>query len=222
MLILLPAGIVTCGWLWFKKSYREPSMLFVAWFLIPAAYIIGSGSPLYDNGRQLYFLLPPLFLMAGIALDRLFLVFPHPAVKAAIILACALPGVLIGARLYPYEYVYYNILTGGTGGAFRTYEMDYLGTSLRELTAHMNSIAPPGARVLVFGPQQIVAGYARPDIQTDIPGDATGTGFDYAVLLTRENLDERRCRGSKTIAEIGRRGAIFAVLKQIPAGVLCK
>src|SRR5512143_2880956 len=72
MLILLAAGLVACGWLWFRKQYREPAVLFLAWFLVPAALIIGFGSPIYDNGRQLYFLLPPLFIVAAIALEKLF------------------------------------------------------------------------------------------------------------------------------------------------------
>ena len=207
MLILLALGIIICVWSWSRKRYREPAALFLAWFLIPAALIVGYGSPLYDNGRQLYFLLPPLFVVAAVALDRLFAFVPHTAVRAVVVLAAALPGLLVGARLHPYEYVYYNALVGGTGGAFRTYEMDYWGTSLKELTAYINATAAPASRVLVFGPQQIVAAYARSDIQTAVPGDQAGAaGFDYAVLLTRENLDERRCRKAEIVDEVGRRG----------------
>ncbi len=221
-LVLLALGIISCLWLWPAKKYREPAVLFIAWFIAPAALIIGYGSPLYDNGRQLYFLLPPLFILAGVAFDRIFAILARPALKAAVAAAAVLPGLLIGARLYPYEYVYYNILTDGTGGAFRKFEMDYWGISLKELTADLNTVAAPGSRVLVYGPEQIVAGYARPDIQVAIPREDSRSAYDYVVLLTRENLDERRCKGAVNVAEIGRRGAVFAVLKQIPAGAVCE
>ncbi len=222
MLVLLAVGVVACAWLWSRKQYREPAALFLAWFLVPALLIVGLGSPIYDNGRQLYFLLPPLFILAGIGLERLFKLASYPAVHAAILLAAVLPGLLLAVRLHPYEYVYYNALIGGTGGAFRKFEMDYWGTSLKEMTQYINETAPRDARVLVFGPQQIVAHYARSDITAAIPSEDGDTGYSYAVFLTRENLDQRRCKGAETIYEIGRRGALFAVLKSIPEGAVCR
>jgi hypothetical protein len=222
MLVLLAVGAASCAWLWFRKQYREPAALFLAWSLVPALLIIGLGSPIYDNGRQLYFLLPPLFLLAGIGLDRLFHLLTYPAAHAAILLAAALPGLLLSIRLHPYEYVYYNALVGGTGGAFRKFEMDYWGTSFKEMTEYINATAPQDARVLVFGPQQIVAHYARTDITAAIPSEEGDTGYNYAVFLTRENLDQRRCKPARTVYEVGRRGAVFSVLKSIPEGVACR
>lgn len=220
-LLFVGLGVVAAIVALLRCGEWQPLGLFAGWFLLPAIIIIGVGSPLYDNGRQLYFLLPPLFVLAAMAFDGVFALLPHPTVKAGGMLIAALPGLLLGIRLHPYEYIYYNALAGGTGGAFRTYEMDYWGTSLKELTEHINAKAAPGAHVLVYGPEQIVAAYARPDLHTAIPGEGTDSGFNYAVLLTRENLDERRCRGAPAVYEIGRRGAIFAVLKKIPAGVVC-
>ncbi len=222
MLVLLAIGIVACVWLWGRKQYREPAALSLAWFLAPALLIIGWGSPIYDNGRQLYFLLPPLFLLAGIGLEKLFTLVTQPAVHAGVLLAAALPGVLLGIRLHPYEYVYYNALIGGTGGAFRKFEMDYWGTSFKEMTEYINENVPLDSRVLVFGPQQIVAHYARTDITAAIPSEDGDAGYGYALLLTRENLDQRRCKGAQTVHEIGRRGAVFAVLKSIPEGAVCR
>jgi hypothetical protein len=222
MLVLLAAGLISCAWLWFRKQYREPAVLFLAWFLVPAALIIGFGSPIYDNGRQLYFLLPPLFIVAAIALEKVFGLLTYPVARAAILLLAALPGVLISARLHPYEYVYYNELVGGTGGAFRKFEMDYWGTSLKEMTEYLNETAPLDSRVLVFGPRQIVARYARTDIVAAIPDEQGSAGYNYAVLLTRENLDQRRCKSADTVFQIGRRGAVFATLKRIPEGTVCK
>jgi hypothetical protein len=76
--------------------------------------------------------------------------------------------------------------------------------------------------VLVFGPEQIVAQYARPDIQVFIPEEQPAGMYDYAVMLTRENLDLRRCKGANIDYSVERRGAIFSILKSLPNGTECK
>jgi hypothetical protein len=75
--------------------------------------------------------------------------------------------------------------------------------------------------VLVFGPKQIVARYARPDIKVVIAGEQTQPDYDYVMLLTRENLDERRCKKAPAVYEVERRGAVFAVSKKLESGAQC-
>lgn len=221
-LLLIGLGFVGSLLLLFKERTLGPLPLVAAWFLAPAIYIVGSRSPLYDNARQLLFLLPPLFILAGVALERLFTLLPQPAIRGAILLGAALPGILLSIRLHPYEYVYYNILTGGTGGAYRQYELDYWGTSFKEVTEYLDSTAAPGVNVLAFGPEQLVEQYARPDIHVFIPGDQPEATYSYAAILTRDNLDLRRCKGAVPIYSVERRGAVFALLKAIPEGSECR
>ncbi len=220
-LLLVGAGIVVSILHALRRRNWQPLALFLAWFLIPVLLVVGLGSPLYDNGRQLYFLLPPLFVLAAVGLDRLFAYLTRPAMQGTAMLLAALPGVLVGARLHPYEYVYYNALVGGTGGAYRSFEMDYWGISFKELSEYMNATVPPDSRVLVFGPDRTVVRYARPDIQVFVPGDENNATYDYVLLLTRKDLDQRRCRKAQTVDEVGRRGAVFSVMKSIPSGVQC-
>jgi hypothetical protein len=111
---------------------------------------------------------------------------------------------------------------GGTGGAYRRFEMDYWGTSFREIAQRLNSSAAPGARVLVFGPDQILAPYTRPDIRVFAPEVQSSMTYDYAVFQTRANLDERHCRDAETLFSVERRGAVFSILKKIPDGSECK
>jgi hypothetical protein len=221
-LLLIAMGVITSIFFLFKKESKEPFFLFLGWFLFPTLVIVGTGSPLYDNARQLYFLFPPLFILSGIALEKIFNFLTHPLGQAVLFLIVALPGILVATRLHPYEYIYYNALVGGTGGAYRKFEMDYWGTSFKAITDNINSVAPPNARVLVYGPEQIVEHYARPDIQVFIPQQQPTTTFDYVTFLTRENLDERRCKGAVTVYSIDRRGAIFSILKSIPIGTECR
>jgi len=221
-LLLMGIGVITSIFFLFKKETGEPFFLFLGWFLLPTLAIIGTGSPLYDNARQLYFLFPPLFILMGIALEKIFTLLTHPLGRAVLLLIVALPGILVAVRLHPYEYIYYNAFVGGTGGAYRSFEMDYWGTSFNDITEHLNSIAPENSRVLVFGPEQIVRRYARPDIQVFIPEQQPTATYDYVAFLTRENLDERRCKGAENIFSVSRRGAILSVLKSIPMGTECK
>jgi hypothetical protein len=199
-----------------------PLLLLLAWFLLPTLAIIAFGSPLYDNARQLYFLLPPLFIAAGVAFDYLFRLVRKPGLQAAVLLAAALPGILIGARMHPYEYVYYNAGVGGTGGAFRDYEMDYWGTSFDEISRYANDNLPMRARVLVYGPEEIVAARARPDLEVFIPREGFDPGYDYVILLTRSNADQRLCGEAETLFSVERRGAVFSELRSIPPGARCR
>jgi hypothetical protein len=220
--VLVAAGIIAAVMLFVRGSSRQPLLLLLAWFLLPTLAIVSFGSPLYDNARQLYFLFPPLFIAAGVAFDHVFRLVRRPALQAAVLLAAALPGVLIGARMHPYEYVYYNALVGGTGGAFRNYEMDYWGTSFDEISLYANQTLPNGASVLVYGPGQIVAARARPDLQVSLPREDFDPGYDYVILLTRSNADQRLCRETETLFSVGRRGAVFSELRSIPPGVKCR
>ncbi len=221
-LVLIGLGVLISIVQFYKKQTAEPLLLFLAWFLIPALVIIGTGTPLYDNARQLYFLFPPLFILTGLALEKILTLLTHPLAKALLLLIIALPGIYSVARLHPYEYIYYNALVGGTGGAYRKFELDYWGVSFKEITEYMNSTLPEKAKVLVYGPEQTIQQYARSDIQVYIPEEQPSVTYDYVAFLTRENLDERRCKGAEIIYSIERRGAILSELKRVPPGMDCR
>jgi len=87
------------------------------WFVLPLAALIVSRSPLYDNFRQVIFILPPVFFVCGLGLDWLFQRIRAPVVCGVIVAALALPGILAGIQLHPYEYIYYNSFIGGERGA---------------------------------------------------------------------------------------------------------
>ena len=199
---------------------REVLLLFLGWFLLPLTAIILLHSILYDNGRQLYFLLPPIFFLSGVTLDRLFKLLTRPVFRIVLIALVVLPGIYSLIRLHPYEYVYYNVLVGGTGGASRTYEMDYWSLSLKEAIDDVDRVAPQHAKVLVLGgPKMIASQYARPDLQMFYPqdGDTPQKQYDYAVLLNRNH-----CQAAQTLFTIGRRGAVFAYVKYVAPGVQCQ
>ena len=127
---LFAAGLGLTLWQAARRQARSIELLVLTalWFLLPCLGFIFTRSPLYDNFRQVFFILPPVFLMAGMVFERI----SRPVCKAAFILLCLAPGIIAGLQLHPYEYIYYNRFIGGETGAFRRFELDYWGTSYRE------------------------------------------------------------------------------------------
>ena len=219
-LLLAVAGLAIILRSPLSKQNREIFLLFLGWFLLPLIGIILIHSIIYDNGRQLYFLVPPIFFLPGVALDRIFRMLTRPVFRIGLLALLVLPGVFALIRLHPYEYVYYNVLVDGTGGAYRSYEMDYWSISFAEAIEDVNRVAPQQAKVVVFGaPKAIARQYVRPDLQMFYPqeGDVPQKQYDYAILL---NLNH--CQEARTVFTIERRGAYFASVKYVAPGVQCQ
>jgi hypothetical protein len=206
------------------KSNSGPILLLLlGWTLLPIFAIIGIRGALYDNARQLFFLLPPLFLLAGMALDVLQRLVPSRTLVMICLGLLAVPGVWASVRLHPYEYVYYNSLAGGTGGAYGKFEMDYWATSYAEVADWLNQNAPLDSRVWIpGGPTYLVTRHLRPDLAvTCVSETDCGVRYDYYVALARLRA-ERRCRGAEIVDSVGRQGAVFSVVKKLPEGRVCR
>ncbi len=157
-------------------------ILCIVWFILPFLGFVVTRSPLYDNFRQVFFILPPVFLLAGLALQKI----RRPVLQAAVIGLLVLPGIVDGVRLHPYEYVYYNRFIGGVQGAFRKYELDYWGTSYRAAADYLNRTAAPNGTVWVEGPAHLLQLYARKDLKIYSTYEAARVDhYDYDVALTR-------------------------------------
>jgi 4-amino-4-deoxy-L-arabinose transferase-like glycosyltransferase len=208
-----------------KEKKWEAVSLFAIWFLLPALYIGFSGSTLYDNARQLIFLLPPLFIFAGISVDALLARVKSLPLLSALALIMLLPGIYAIIQLHPYQYIYFNSLTGGVSGAFRKFDLDYSGTSLKEAQAYLNAHAESNAQTVILGPRPSARFYARPDLQDKIfsPHDVLNLRageYYYFVYLTRTNADLNRCNG-QTIYAIERDGGVLAYIKKVTSEEKC-
>ena len=192
--------------------------LILLWFLIPFAYVILRKPPMYDGYRHFLFMLPPVFLISSLALDKLFEIIQTRRLAIAVTALILAPGVIGIAQLHPFEYTYYNSFVGGTGGAFRTYETDYWLTCYKQAVEQFNSQAPQDARLFVKREPYIAAYYAGPDIsihdyRTEFSGIQTG---DYVLVNTRANEDEKTFKDAPVILQIGRGDAQFCIIKRIP------
>lgn len=226
MLFLIAVGAVLSFRFFIKGENKEPILLFAIWFFAPTLYIGLSGSTLYDNARQLMFLLPPLFIFAGIGLDALLKRLGTHVLRTALVLALILPGVFASIQLHPYQYIYFNSLVGGVGGAFRKFDLDYSGTSFKQAQEYLNAIAEPGVQIVVIGPRQNARAYARPDLKDNFIGtqdfiDPEGPGYYYVLFLTRTNADQNRCMDGEIIYTVERDGGVLAYIRKVISKERC-
>jgi hypothetical protein len=85
--------------------------------------------------RHFLFVLPPLAVIAGAALDWAIAALPAGAWRrwsagAAALWLVAHLGIMVS--LHPDQYVYYNALAGGVPGAAGRFKLDYWAASYRE------------------------------------------------------------------------------------------
>ncbi len=218
-LVLIIAGVVLAVLMVIKHVDKRLDFLILSiWFLTPILQAIIFHTTIYDNFRQLLFVIPPLFVFSSLSFQRLSDFLKNKAIYLLITLVLIFPGVYWIIQLHPYQYVYYNNLIGGTKGAFRRFEMDYWATSYKEDTEYLNQVAAENAFILVRGPAQIVRTYARPDlIIEEYPRQGSPETLpDYLVVTSRYNEDLTLFPEIEPVYEITRAGAILSVVKQIP------
>jgi hypothetical protein len=208
--------------IWKRAVAVDFSLLVITWGLLPFIIFTVLRPSLYDNFRQLFFILPPLFLLIGLALEKLFQFLNKIHLQILLTILLLLAGILPMVHLHPYEYVYYNSFVGGVRGAARRFEADYWATAFREAIEYVNRIAPPGARVIVFagGTTDKVTRFARPDLVIDSSNNTRfdpATGYTYAIITTRADRDQKDFTDWITLYRIERNGNLFCVVKQNPA-----
>lgn len=128
--LLLPAAAREQG------SRRPLVLLLVAVAgLFPLLYAVLARPTGYNNIRHFIFILPPLLVLAALGLERITSLLPRGLRWLAgmgIAAGLLLPVARI-VQLHPYEYVYFNDLSGGVKAAEGRFELDYWGTSFGEL-----------------------------------------------------------------------------------------
>lgn len=194
-----------------RRQYVELLVLTLVWFALPFGGFILSRTPLYDNFRQIFFILPPVFLMAAVVFEKI----KQPALQTALIALVLLPGLIGIIRLHPYEYIYYNSFIGGESGALRRFELDYWGISYREAADWLNTVAPQDANVWVDGPAHLLDLYLRNDLNLYSTYEAErAEKYDYVVSTTRYDLDRTSYPDANIVYKIERSNTLLAVIKQ--------
>jgi len=182
------------------------------WFVLPLIGFIVMRVALYDNFRQIFFILPPIFLLAGLGLESALKWLNQPRFNAAIVGLVILPGLIAGIRLHPYEYVYYNVLVKYPNERF---ELDYWAISYREAAEYVNEVAPANTNIMVIGPGQVADLHIREDLTVLSDDEQVTEPFDYVISTTRYNFDTELYPDAEIVHSIERNGMLLTVVKKV-------
>jgi hypothetical protein len=104
--------------------------------LLPLVGVLVTQPVLYDGHRHFLFVLPPMAALAGYAFSEFLVEASLPAaVRGAALLGLVALAKLVlwdMATMHPYEYSYFNRLSGGLAAARTRFETDYWGASYSE------------------------------------------------------------------------------------------
>ena len=220
-LLLAMAGLTIALRQTLRRQFPKASLAaMLAWIGLPLGLAMASVSAHYDNARQYFFALPPIFLLAALTIDSLIERVHGRVARLIVITVMLVPGVISIVSLHPYQYIYYNSLAGGTSGANRRFETDYWATSYREGAHVLNELAPLESSVFILGPWEGVAVFLRPDISIYDPADDAfdPTLADYLLVTTRANLDLGYRGWTDVVARIQAGGAELAYVLRGTAG----
>jgi glucan phosphoethanolaminetransferase (alkaline phosphatase superfamily) len=231
--ILFLLGLFLSFW---KSNNQKRITLFIIllWFAIPLAYVLLRRPSMYDGYRHFLFILPPIFIFAGFAFEKIFEFFAQRRsvtavhntktrkvtdLAGAILVAFILLfGIIPIIQLHPYQYAYYNNFAGGLKTVFRNYETEYWLTCYREAVLELNQITNDEINLFVRREPYIADYYANGninvrDFRTEQSQMQSG---DYYLVNTRSNEDLRFMRDVPALITVERQGAEFCLIKQVP------
>jgi hypothetical protein len=237
-LILFVLGLGLFIFHTFSKKLSFEKLLVLAWFFLPALYVVLTNKTMYDNFRQYLFITPPLFIFCGIAIETLFNKINSKRIHYVLMVILLLPSLISNIRLHPFQYVYYNSLAGGFKGAYQRYELDYWGTSSKHAAAYLNEHAGKNDRVGTILVGHILAEYSREDLHFlslfDMAKRQAGENFDprdFSRFITQDVLVDARVsylvlpvRGNleigydqfPTVYEYRLQGIPLMIVKEVP------
>ncbi len=191
--------------------------------IFPLCYVVSVNSVLYDTMRHFLFVVPPLCVVSGLGWSAAIERWCRPWSRRRQLLAAAAVCLLLCpqayrmVQLHPHQYVHYNELVGGVGGAQGRYELDYWGNSYKEAVERLREyvVERDGAaaqvqtyNVWAVGPERS-ATYYFPDNFVPV---SLADRADFIISFTRWDLD-RRVPG-RPVAHVERQGATLAVIKE--------
>ena len=186
------------------------------WFIIPIVYVFIRRPAMYDGFRHSLYILPPVFVLAGIALDAIFARVSVSYIKIALIGLLILPAAWADIELHPYQYTYYNQFVGGTNKASYSFETDYWGTCFKEAMEKFNSTPFKNVTIYVGAKSVNIATYYASDrIKVKIYERQTYINYGkYVASSVRANkaLQVFRNRQDKNTITVQRDHAIFCAI----------
>lgn len=185
------------------------------WLVIPLGYALWKKPPMYDGFRHFMFIVPPLFILAGLGAEALFRWSKPVWARVALAFVLLLPAFLADVYLHPYQYTYYNFFIGTTHGAAYRYETDYWLTCYKDSLEWINQQPAAELRVFVNREGSIAQYYARDGVQVIDLGRSKAIqpqAGDYLLLSSRADPGIYRNIEAGSFF-IERLGAVFCVVQ---------
>jgi len=151
----------------FSKLQRACAVLVLLQFFCLPLLAILRDSTLYDEMRQFLFILPGVAAISAAALVWIYQTLSKKSLK---LVAVAFMVTVFGAiafdmvALHPYEYIYFNRVSGGLAKAHGRYETDYWALSTREGMEWINNNASDNTKVVVGGDDDSAIIFAAPKL----------------------------------------------------------
>ena len=164
---------------------------------------------LHDGFRHLLFTVPLILMLLFFGFVYSLTALPNIVSRLVIVLVIIgfLEVVLAMRSLHPYEYVYYNPLTKPAG----EFELEYWGTSFRELAEQLNgyaaSLQGEKLRLYICGPSHTLMPFLDNDKFESVQHDAAP---QLTVALNIWNY--MGALKKPWLISIGRSGLIFAAV----------
>ena len=197
-------------------------MILVFSILFPIFYIIIMRSSLYDEIRQLIFIQLPLIILAGILMDKTIKFLSRKKSYAFLSFCLILSAYLayhgtVLVRLFPYQYIYYNVFIGGLSGAAKLGNpIDYWAHSYREITVDLvnllrcelkNDFDRTIFKIYVIGPYWSASYYFPKNfVLVSSPIDA-----DFIITFTRNDI--YRTMPGKIMLTVKRSNVLLSLIK---------
>ena len=211
LLILILLGLGFLIWKMIRNSIdRTQPLILLLWILVPLALLQALPIQRYDNFRQFFFILPPAIVMVGMGLMWLFQRFPAAGWKLMLVGVCLLPSIVGIVNLHPYEYIYYNSVSGGVRSAFGVFNLDYWCTSMRPAMEFINRAAKPGAVVVLSQPEHVVWDVARADLELQSLTADSATQADYVLICARQIPELESLPAARAVFTVERQGAVLS------------
>ena len=162
----------------------------------PVLSIIINKSNIFNSARHVMFVIPSITVIATLGWSELFNRVKD--VNQKLVLYIVFAGLMAEPALFimnnnPIQAIYFSPLIGGEKGAFKNYEMDYWGYSVRpaiDWLENTDSLRAPGtkSRVRMWYGEQLKLSYyaAKSKNLTYVLCEENSTNWDYAITLPSE------------------------------------
>ena len=186
-------------WRWqFHQRFEfiMPTIFVVYTVVVTLALLIVQHSNVYDDARHLYFIVPCILVLCAMGWYWFIRMLPSNFTWPAIILCLLtmLEPLFFMMRNHPHEAIYFSPAINGAKGAFKQYEMDYWGFSLKAALKwidNTDSVQAPGRKTRVrlwYGEQLKIKYYCDKSKHLEYALAPTmSTGWDYWLELPAES-----------------------------------